>query len=79
MRSMARTSAERHVDTRMIWVALGAVYVIWSTTYLAIRVSAHTTPPFPPTIRSSPTIVEARHWGRPGRSPTRSPRRIVSA
>jgi drug/metabolite transporter (DMT)-like permease len=29
----------------MIWVALGTVYVIWSTTYLGIRVSNETLPP----------------------------------
>ena len=29
----------------MVWAALGAVYVIWSTTYLAIRVVNETLPP----------------------------------
>jgi drug/metabolite transporter (DMT)-like permease len=31
--------------TWLIWVALGTVYVIWSTTYLGIRVSNETLPP----------------------------------
>jgi drug/metabolite transporter (DMT)-like permease len=29
----------------LIWTALGAVYVIWGTTYLAIRVVNRTMPP----------------------------------
>ena len=28
-----------------IWVALGTVYVVWSTTYLAIRIANETLPP----------------------------------
>jgi len=34
-----------HVSTALIWTALSAVYVIWGTTYLAIRVSNQTLPP----------------------------------
>jgi drug/metabolite transporter (DMT)-like permease len=30
----------------MIWLALGAVYFIWGSTYLAIRFTVETTPPF---------------------------------
>ena len=30
----------------MIWTALGAVYLIWGSTYLAIRFTVETTPPF---------------------------------
>ncbi len=30
----------------MIWLALGSVYVIWGSTYLAIRVAIETLPPF---------------------------------
>jgi drug/metabolite transporter (DMT)-like permease len=30
----------------MIWLALGAVYLIWGSTYLAIRFTVETTPPF---------------------------------
>ncbi len=30
----------------MIWAALGAVYLIWGSTYLAIRFTVETTPPF---------------------------------
>jgi drug/metabolite transporter (DMT)-like permease len=43
---MARASFDHHAThTRTIWLALGAVYVIWSTTYLAIRVTDETLPP----------------------------------
>lgn len=34
----------RTPHTRMIWLSLGAVYVIWSTTYLAMRVVNQTLP-----------------------------------
>ena len=37
--------ARRPVGPGMIWVALAAVYVIWGTTYLAIRVVNETLPP----------------------------------
>jgi drug/metabolite transporter (DMT)-like permease len=30
----------------MIWTALGVVYVVWGSTYLAIRVAVETVPPF---------------------------------
>lgn len=43
---MARRSAEQHSHrTGLIWLALGCVYVVWSTTYLAIRVTDQTIPP----------------------------------
>src|SRR5919198_325106 len=29
-----------------IWLALGALYIIWGSTYLAIRVAVRTLPPF---------------------------------
>jgi drug/metabolite transporter (DMT)-like permease len=35
----------RRPSTWLIWVALGTVYVIWSTTYLAIRITNETLPP----------------------------------
>jgi drug/metabolite transporter (DMT)-like permease len=35
----------RRAPTWLIWTALGTVYVIWSTTYLAIRISNETLPP----------------------------------
>ena len=41
--------------------------------------SAHTTPPFPPRRSAQPTMAAARHWRGPGRSPSRSPRRMVQA
>lgn len=43
---MARRHAEVHSHrTGLIWLALGCVYVVWSTTYLAIRVTNETLPP----------------------------------
>ena len=43
------TRAGRDVDgpasTALVWTALSAVYIIWGTTYLAIRVSNETLPP----------------------------------
>lgn len=35
----------RRAPTWLIWVALGIVYVIWSTTYLGIRITNETLPP----------------------------------
>ena len=40
---MART--ERHAPEWQIWTALGIVYVVWGSTYLAIRVVVETMPP----------------------------------
>ena len=37
-------AGEQAPPTRLIWAALGAVYVIWSTTYLAMRVVNETLP-----------------------------------
>ena len=46
---VAMTTAGPRTDGRpspsMIWTAMAAVYVIWGTTYLAIRVSNETLPP----------------------------------
>jgi drug/metabolite transporter (DMT)-like permease len=44
---MTRTGREQgvHASSALIWTALGAVYLIWGTTYLAIRVSNQTLPP----------------------------------
>src|SRR5262245_14414153 len=33
-------------STARIWTALTAVYLIWGSTYLAIRISVETLPPF---------------------------------
>jgi drug/metabolite transporter (DMT)-like permease len=33
-------------DRRMLWIALCIVYVVWGSTYLAIRVAVRTIPPF---------------------------------
>ena len=42
---MQTGGGRRAAAPAMIWVALGAVYVIWGTTYLAIRVVNETLPP----------------------------------
>jgi drug/metabolite transporter (DMT)-like permease len=42
--SLARTRGE--ASTAMVWAALGTVYMVWGSTYLAIRVAIDTIPPF---------------------------------
>jgi drug/metabolite transporter (DMT)-like permease len=42
---MSVAEARRAAPTWLIWLALGTVYAIWSTTYLAIRISNETLPP----------------------------------
>lgn len=42
---MARLQQER-VRPPLIWLALAAVYLVWGSTYLAIRVAIQTLPPF---------------------------------
>lgn len=39
-------SSPRHSSAVWIWAALSAVYLIWGSTYLAIRFTVETTPPF---------------------------------
>jgi drug/metabolite transporter (DMT)-like permease len=39
------TGPDHPAPTWLIWLALGTVYVIWSTTYLGIRVTNETLPP----------------------------------
>src|SRR5918994_4208876 len=41
----AHGPATRSPAPWLIWVALGTVYVIWSTTYLGIRITNETLPP----------------------------------
>jgi len=36
---------ERHAPEWQIWAALGTVYLVWGSTYLAIRVMVATMPP----------------------------------
>ena len=36
---------DRRASTGAIWAALGAVYIVWGSTYLAIRVTVRTIPP----------------------------------
>jgi len=43
---LAAASAESGASTLAVWSALSAVYVIWGSTYLAIRFTVETTPPF---------------------------------
>jgi drug/metabolite transporter (DMT)-like permease len=42
----ANAPAKAKASPAMIWTALGAVYLIWGSTYLAIRFTVETTPPF---------------------------------
>ena len=39
-------SVHHRASSSAIWTALGAVYLIWGSTYLAIRFTVETTPPF---------------------------------
>jgi drug/metabolite transporter (DMT)-like permease len=43
---VAAASAESGASTLAVWAALSAVYVIWGSTYLALRFTVETTPPF---------------------------------
>ena len=40
------SSSQRGGSSLLIWTALSAVYLIWGSTYLAIRFTVETTPPF---------------------------------
>jgi drug/metabolite transporter (DMT)-like permease len=42
---MREPRTERHAPEWQIWAALGIVYVVWGSTYLAIRVVVETMPP----------------------------------
>jgi len=42
----AAESFHHHASSTAIWTALSAVYLIWGSTYLAIRFTVETTPPF---------------------------------
>jgi len=42
----ALASSEYRASALAVWTALSAVYVIWGSTYLAIRFTVETTPPF---------------------------------
>ena len=39
-------ATERTATTRQVWAALGAVYLVWGSTYLGIREAVQTIPPF---------------------------------
>ncbi|HZD18469.1 MAG TPA: EamA family transporter [Actinomycetota bacterium] len=41
----AATSSAHRVSLARVWAALGSVYVVWGTTYLAIRITNETLPP----------------------------------
>jgi len=45
--AMTRTAgpATARADPPLVWVALGAVYIVWGTTYFAIRIVNQTMPP----------------------------------
>jgi drug/metabolite transporter (DMT)-like permease len=42
----AREAPQTSSSTLLVWTALSAVYLIWGSTYLAIRFTVETTPPF---------------------------------
>jgi len=42
----ASASPQHSSSTLLVWTALSAVYLIWGSTYLAIRFTVETTPPF---------------------------------
>jgi drug/metabolite transporter (DMT)-like permease len=42
----AIASSESRASVLSVWIALSAVYLIWGSTYLAIRFTVETTPPF---------------------------------
>src|ERR1700693_4701652 len=44
--STAPTLPQHHATPLAIWSALAAVYLIWGSTYLAIRYAVETAPPF---------------------------------
>jgi drug/metabolite transporter (DMT)-like permease len=44
--STAAPSPSRSASPGLIWLALGAIYVVWGSTYLAIRYAIETIPPF---------------------------------
>lgn len=46
MSQAAVASAQQPASSALTWTALSAVYVIWGSTYLAIRFTVETTPPF---------------------------------
>ena len=46
MNQSPTASSQRDTSNLLIWTALSAVYLIWGSTYLAIRFTVETTPPF---------------------------------
>src|SRR6185436_8037938 len=40
-----RMAPSRRASTLNVWVALGTVYVVWGSTYLAIAIAVQTLPP----------------------------------
>ena len=46
MNQSPTASSQRDTSNVLIWTALSAVYLIWGSTYLAIRFTVETTPPF---------------------------------
>jgi drug/metabolite transporter (DMT)-like permease len=43
---MLQPRDHRTASLRMVWIALATVYVVWGSTYLAIRIAVETLPPF---------------------------------
>jgi len=60
-------------------IQMGTLATSRAATPEGTNCSPQLTPPLPPARRSTPTIVVAVHWLRPGRSPAVSPRRTDQA
>lgn len=45
MRRSAASHSPSPPQAMRVWAALGAIYVIWGSTYLAIRLMVETVPP----------------------------------
>jgi drug/metabolite transporter (DMT)-like permease len=46
VKALAANPTEQHASSLAVWSALAVVYVVWGSTYLAIRFTVETTPPF---------------------------------
>ena len=45
-----------------IWIALLALYIVWGSTYLAIRFSVETIPPAPKALSIEPLVLSRRSF-----------------
>lgn len=80
MKSPISAAARRDGSSLLIWTALSAVYLIWGSTYLAIRFTVETTPPFLSAAARFIISGAALYlWRRLCRDPTPSRREWQSA